>query len=543
MGLRKAIALAVIFAFLFQMDVFLHTQRGDDIEAQFRKIKESFLKEQHIGAQKRIERLMVFIDERKLGTQKILGMCRLLLGAIYERGGDLKAAEENYRKAKEDYDTRKVDGVDLGSLELYRKIVIEPPPAKNVIAKPGKKKKKKFPWLLVAGGVVIVTVVLILLLKKKKKYKLTVELFEGVQGAPVSGVHSYGKGTVVGYSYTSDSGYENPRVMLDGREVSSSGTVVMDGNHTLSVSADRTARRFITSVENISINEGDNTTFTVRLSAAPDNETIATVTKTGGDMDIEILDGKSLTFTPSNWNEDQVVTIKANFDGNSSNDEATIVIDAPGIPEEIVTVSEVDLYFDDSEPEIRITSPSDEDEVGGSVKIEVEATDEEGINRVEFFIDGVLKHTDELSPYSYTWDTTDYWDMEGDDIEIKARVYDNIGQSDEDSVTVKIKNDKRPTVSITSPSNGETVNGTITIRVDAWDDVGITKVELYVDDAFVESDAGQPYSFVLDTNALPNGSHFIKVKAYDTTDQEATAEIVLNVDNRGQGSRSARSAR
>lgn len=541
-GLRKGIALAIIITFLFQVDVFLYTQRGDDIEAQFRKIKESYLKEQQVGAQKRIERLMVFIDEKKLGMQKILGMCHLLLGAIYERSGKLELAKENYRKAKEDYDTTKVDGVNLDSLELYLKIVIKPPPpvVDGVIAKLGKKKKKKFPWLLVAGGIVIVTVVLFLLLKKKKKktYTLTVAKGDGVDGNPGTGSYIYNNGREVNYSYSPQSGYVDLEITLDGNVVNYtgsetvSGTIEMDGDHTLIVSTRaETALTFITDTKEINIDEGDTATFNVRLSDAPTGEIYAEVGVVEGDNDIEILVGKLLEFTPDNWDEYQEVTLKANFDGDDSNDKSIIEIDALGVIEAQVIVWEEDKFSGDDYPEIKIKNPPDGETVSSVVKIEVEATDDKGIDRVEFFIDGEPKSTAQSFPYTYMWATTDSPDK---DVVIRAVVYDTIGQSDDDSVTVTVENDKPPTVSIVSPSNGETVSGTITIRVDASDDVRITKVELYVGDDFVDSDGTQPYSFGLDTNALPNGSHFIKVYAYDTAGQTATAEIVLNVDNRGE---------
>ncbi len=547
-GLRKIIAAAIIVTFLFQIDVFLYTQRGDDIEEQFRKIKESYLKEQQVGAQRRIERLMVIIDEKKFGMQKILGMCHLLLGAIYERKGELERAKENYLKAKDDYDTTKVDGVDLDSLELYRNIVIGPPPPEpeKVIAKEGKKKKKKFPWLWVAGGVVIVTVVLILLLKKKKKkkYILTVTKGDGVEGSPDTGNYTYNNGREVDYTYRPEPGRVDLVITLDGNAVNYSGadavsgTIVMDGDHTLSVSAGESELAFVTDVDELSIEEGETATFEVKLSDEPAsdvNSIDVTVGVAGGDGGIEILTGSELTFNHDNWDVPQEVTLKSNKDVDDSDDQYEIEINALGVPKKKIVVTEVDNTSGDNYPEIEITNPADGETVSGDVKIEVEAGDDNGINRVEFWIDGDRGYTDDSSPYTYMWDTTGSPDKDG--IEIRAVVYDTNEQSEEDSVTVDVENDTFPTVSIVSPSDGETVSGTITIRVDAEDDVGITRVDLYIDDAFMESDATQPYSFVLDTNALPNGSHFIKVKALDTDGQETSAEIVLTVDNRGGSAR------
>jgi len=69
-------------------------------------------------------------------------------------------------------------------------------------------------------------------------YTLTVSLAEGVTGNPASGTNSYSKGQSVSYSYSLISGYKNLVVTLDGQQVNASGTIIMDRNHTLNVSAE-----------------------------------------------------------------------------------------------------------------------------------------------------------------------------------------------------------------------------------------------------------------------------------------------------------------
>ena len=69
--------------------------------------------------------------------------------------------------------------------------------------------------------------------KKKKDYTLTVTRGEGVDGSPESGQYSYREGTTVNYTYELQTGYADLQVMLDGAIVPSSGTIVMDRNHTL----------------------------------------------------------------------------------------------------------------------------------------------------------------------------------------------------------------------------------------------------------------------------------------------------------------------
>lgn len=73
-----------------------------------------------------------------------------------------------------------------------------------------------------------------------------------------------------------------------------------------------------------------------------------------------------------------------------------------------------------------------------------------------------------------------------------------------------------PTASITSPKGGASVSGTTTtVGVSASDNVGVAKVELYVNGTLFATDATAPYSFVWDTTKVANGAATLQAKAYD----------------------------
>jgi subtilisin family serine protease len=89
-----------------------------------------------------------------------------------------------------------------------------------------------------------------------------------------------------------------------------------------------------------------------------------------------------------------------------------------------------------------------------------------------------------------------------------------------------------PTASITGPSPGSTVAGTITVNAVASDNVGVSRVELYANGAFSGSDFSAPYSFALDTRTLPNGSVALTVRAYDAAGNVGTSPaITVTVNN------------
>ena len=81
-----------------------------------------------------------------------------------------------------------------------------------------------------------------------------------------------------------------------------------------------------------------------------------------------------------------------------------------------------------------------------------------------------------------------------------------------------------PTTSITSPLASTTISGTVTVTATASDNVGVVKVEFYVDGALQSSDAAPPYTFSLNTATLANGPHTLFVRAYDVAGNIGTSQ-------------------
>ncbi|HEC82159.1 MAG TPA: DUF11 domain-containing protein [Thermoplasmatales archaeon] len=68
----------------------------------------------------------------------------------------------------------------------------------------------------------------------------------------------------------------------------------------------------------------------------------------------------------------------------------------------------------------------------GAIDVEVQASDSEsGVNRVEFYLNGVLKTTDTTPPYVWSWSTPSFFKHT-----LKAVAYDNAGNHNSDEVTV-----------------------------------------------------------------------------------------------------------
>lgn len=105
-----------------------------------------------------------------------------------------------------------------------------------------------------------------------------------------------------------------------------------------------------------------------------------------------------------------------------------------------------------------------------------------------------------------------------------------VGTTTPMSVTV-LSTDAPPVVSIDNIAAGQTIYGTVPVGVSASDDNGVTRVDLFVDTALKQTLTAPPFSFLLDTTALSNGTRTLRAVVYDTILQTSSASVSVDVDN------------
>src|SRR3989338_5818716 len=72
-----------------------------------------------------------------------------------------------------------------------------------------------------------------------------------------------------------------------------------------------------------------------------------------------------------------------------------------------------------------------------------------------------------------------------------------------------------PTISITSPTENESVAGSVLVTADVTDPSGIDYVEFYIGSGAPVIDTAAPFETLMDTTQMPNGLNVISVAAYD----------------------------
>jgi hypothetical protein len=262
---------------------------------------------------------------------------------------------------------------------------------------------------------------------------------------------------------------------------------------------------------------------TANVTAPANNATLSlgstpTITATASDVDSSItkveiyVDGAlktTLTTSPYNYTWNTGVTLGAH----------TIQAKAYDTFSNIGTSSTVNVTVtDQTAPTVSITAPAASSFVtGSSVSVTSNASDNVGVSGVQFKLDGTNLGAEDLtSPYSITWDTSGATNGAHNLTAVARDAAGNTTTSSSVSVTV---DNAAPTVSITSPTAGAIVNGTVAINATSADNTGgsgINKVEFYVDGTLAGSDTTSPYSFSWNTTALAFGtSHTLSAKAYD----------------------------
>ena len=88
-----------------------------------------------------------------------------------------------------------------------------------------------------------------------------------------------------------------------------------------------------------------------------------------------------------------------------------------------------------------------------------------------------------------------------------------------------------PTITLTSPSNGSSSSGTVTVSANASDNIGVAGVQFIVDGVNLGSeDISAPYSVSWNTATVPNGAHTLTARARDAAgNQTISSPITVNV--------------
>jgi len=201
-------------------------------------------------------------------------------------------------------------------------------------------------------------------------------------------------------------------------------------------------------------------------------------------------------------------------------------------PTRTVASNVVSVLVDNPLPSVTIAAPTAGSTVNGICTIEVTATDSDKISRVYFHVDGVRAGYDYSPPFQWNWDTTTYTNGQHD-VHAEA-FYKNLGRYvSSETITLIVDNiqTKSRTVTITSPSDGAKVSGTVNINVVATGD-NLLYIYFYIDGKWKGYSKESPGQLSWNTIYFANGQHEIyAVAVYKGYTQIASETIIVTVNN------------
>jgi subtilisin family serine protease len=99
------------------------------------------------------------------------------------------------------------------------------------------------------------------------------------------------------------------------------------------------------------------------------------------------------------------------------------------------------------------------------------------------------------------------------------------------ALDAQVQDTQAPTVAIASPTGGM-VQGLVAVSVSASDNVGVARVELWVNGTLYATDGSAPFGFTWDSTQVADGSASLVAQAYDAAGNKAVSKTVtLTVDN------------
>ncbi len=176
-------------------------------------------------------------------------------------------------------------------------------------------------------------------------------------------------------------------------------------------------------------------------------------------------------------------------------------------------------------PSASITSPANGSDVSGSVNITVSASDNVGVTKVEFLIDGVVVSSDSSSPYAFSWNSV----TKANGVHsIGAKAYDAAGNTASTAINVNVQNgDVQPPTTPSSLSATAAAYNRVNLSWTAsTDNVGVTGYWIVRNGVTIAQTSSTTYS---DTTVVASTSYSYQVIAYDAAGNNSGLSNTANV--------------
>lgn len=180
---------------------------------------------------------------------------------------------------------------------------------------------------------------------------------------------------------------------------------------------------------------------------------------------------------------------------------------------------------DTQAPTVSITSPTG-GKVSGVVPVDITYSDNVGVTRADFYVNGQLVASDSQAPFAFAWDTAGKADGS---YTLSVQAFDAAGnRGTSPSVSVTLGNDATaPVISSFNLTDGMTVSAKQTIKVSATDNQSVAKISLLIDGKEVAVAYGGSLSYSWNTRKLARGAHTVTVRITDAAGNVTTKTVTV----------------
>lgn len=198
----------------------------------------------------------------------------------------------------------------------------------------------------------------------------------------------------------------------------------------------------------------------------------------------------------------------------------------------VLAVASAASTQDTQAPSALIVSPIADSTVSGLVPVNVSASDNVGVARVELKVNGNTVATDDQAPFAFSWDSTSVVSGMASLNAVAIDAAGNQGKSATVSVNVSnatvstTQDTEAPKVSIVNPVPGK-VSGTVSVSVEASDNAGASgiKQSLYIDGKLHVTTTGTSLAYSWNTRKVKSGTHMLEVIATDAAGNRSSTSV------------------
>jgi subtilisin family serine protease len=195
---------------------------------------------------------------------------------------------------------------------------------------------------------------------------------------------------------------------------------------------------------------------------------------------------------------------------------------------------------DTTAPVASIAAPLANSTVSGVVGVNVNASDNVGVARVDLTVNGTVVATDTTAPFSFSWNSAGVANGMANLVAVAHDAAGNIGRST--TVAVNVANQSTttttpspsgtdttpPVVKISNPVAGS-VSGTVSVSVNASDNAGAAGIStvLKIDGVTFAQGSGGTLGYSWNTRKMSAGQHVLTAVARDAAGNSSTTSVTV----------------